>query len=140
MAEQRPVPVNAGEKTSSIPAPRNSLASMLAMGMTDADIRNQAPESHRQMDRRMGIKTEDEVRALKAAGMDEPMRPVKIAAATPAKTRWHRGDQARDTKRGVVVTILAARVKVNEEGIPYHRVSDGKQAWLRKETKLKPVK
>jgi len=140
MAESRSIPVNAGEKTSSIPAPRNSLASMLARGMTAADIRNQAPESHRQMDRRMGIKTEDEVRALKAAGMDEPLQPVKQKAQAPVKTRWQRGDRATDTKRGVVVTILAARVKVNEEGIPYHRVSDGREAWLRKETKLKPVK
>lgn len=146
MAEQRPVPMNPGEKATGISAPRNSLASMFARGMTASDIRNNAPESHRQMDRRMGIKTEDEVRALKAAGMDGPLRPPPIVSTGQlaksvqlVKTRWQRGDQAQDTKHGKRVTILAARVKVNDEGIPYHRVAAGGEVWLAKDTKLKPV-
>lgn len=143
MAEPKPIPVGPGERASSIPAPKNSLASMLARGMSAADIRNQAPESHRQMDRRMGIKTEEEARAIAAAGMDKPLPPRAksgVKQQPPMNTRWQRGDQAQDTKRGVVVTILAARVKVNDEGIPYHRVAAGGEQWLAKETKLKPVK
>ena len=142
MAEQKPIPVNQGERTNVISAPRNSLASMLARGMTDTDIRNLAPQSHRDMDRRMGIKNEDDVRALNAAGMDKPLQPPPQAVQSKGvpKSKWQRGDQARDTKRGKVVTILAARVKVNEAGIPYHRVAADGETWLAKDTKLKPVK
>jgi|SRR5580698_7761225 hypothetical protein len=140
----KPVPMGPGERATAIPAPKNSLAAMLAKGMSDSDIRANAPESHRQMDRRMGIKSEEEARAMAAAGLDKPL--PRGSAASPAKSamatssRWRRGDQARDTKHGVVVTILAARVKVNEEGIPYHRVAAGGETWVAKETRLKPVK
>lgn len=141
MAEAKPMPVNPGERTNAIAAPKNSLASMLARGMTDSDIRRQAPSSHHEMDRRMGIRSEDEVRALNAAGLDQPLprAPVPQTPAKAVRPRWQRGDQARDTKKGKVVTILAARVKVNEAGIPYHRVAADGETWLAKDTKLKPV-
>ncbi len=135
----RPIPTNSGESASPISAPRNSLAAMLAAGMTVEDIRNQAPESHRQMDRRLGIRSEQEVKNLVSLALDQPLPSAHKGESKAIATNWRRGDRAVDTKHQKIVTILAAREKVTEDGIPLHRVAAGGRSWLLRETKLKPI-
>jgi len=128
-----------GDRLVSIPAPKNSIAAMLARGMTAADIRNQAPEAHRQLDLRMGIKTEEDVNFLSKLALGAPLPPVKQVQAAVG-TRWRRGDTARDVKYNATVTILEAGVKRAKDGTMMHRVASGGASWLAKESRLKSLK
>lgn len=126
---EKPVPVNIGERVSSIPPAASSIA---ARGVQSLEMA--VPEFHRTFMRTLGVNGDDSsVMSMPTMAQRLAQRPVTV------KRGFERGDVAMDTERGVRVTIIKCAVANTKSGTPIHRVVSKKtgDSWKVSEKKLK---
>lgn len=124
--DERPIPLNAGERATSIPPASGSI---LARGVRG--LEQTVPEFHHSFMRSMGIRT----------GGEYPAHPVIPAFSKAMKRQetFERGDVVIDTDKNVRVTVIKCAVGRTKKGTPIHRVvskSTG-DSWKVAENKLR---
>lgn len=129
---EKPIPVRAGEVSSSIPPASSSIAAMGIEG-----LERSVPEFHRNFLRSLGVRGDDSMKNISRQLLRDNQTPV-------VKRNWthfDRGDVAIDSIKGVRVTVIKCGVGRTKKGSLIHRVvckSTG-ESWKVAENKLRKI-